>query len=321
VLSDLQQQQFDQNGYVVVDDVISLSLLDDLLSTCEGIANGLARDAVAAGGAPAEILGRPGPAKIVALTRLTGRGFGQYFDISLPPAGNIRPDTPINTAASVFSILVDEQLLDLVAGITGPEITCNPTQHLRLKLPVDATPSGSDGLAATVPWHQDNGVLLEEADASHVLTVWIPCTPATSQNGCLQVIPRTPGMPLLAHCPKPEGYSIPDTLVQAAGEPVTLEMQPGSVLLMDQRTVHASRENVTRDEVRISLDLRYQPTGEPTGRPLFPAFVARSGSSPQTALRDPATWAALWADARHRLAGPEAGSPFFRWGEGGSLCA
>src|SRR5258708_18406087 len=94
MLSDLQQQQFGQNGYVVVDDVISLSLIDDLLSTCDGIANGLARDAVAAGAAPAEILGRPGPAKIVALTRLTGRGFGQYLYIHLPPARHVPAATP-----------------------------------------------------------------------------------------------------------------------------------------------------------------------------------------------------------------------------------
>jgi phytanoyl-CoA hydroxylase len=321
MLSDLQKRQFGQNGYVVVDDVISPPLIDGVLSTCDGIADALARDAVAGGAAPAEILRLPGRAKIVALTRLTGRGFGQYFDISLPPAGSIRPDTPINTAATVFSILVDEYLIDLVADITGPEITCNPTQHLRMKLPAEATPAGSDGLAATVPWHQDNGVLLEEADTSHVLTVWIPCTPATSQNGCLQVIARTPGLPLLAHCPKPEGYSIPESLIQETGQPVTLEMQPGSVLLMDQRTVHSSRENLTREDFRISLDLRYQPTGEPTGRPLFPAFIARSRSAPQTELRDPAVWAALWANARHRLAGPETGIQFFRWGEGGSLCA
>src|SRR5258708_13705016 len=104
MLSDLQQQQFGQKGCVVVDEVISLSLIDDLLSTCDGIANGLARDAVAAGAAPAEILGRPGPAKIVALARLTGRGVGQYFDINLPPAGNIPPDTPSHTAPPRFPI-------------------------------------------------------------------------------------------------------------------------------------------------------------------------------------------------------------------------
>ena len=55
--------------------------------------------------------------------------------------------------------------------IVGPEIVCNPTQHLRMKLPESAVPAGADGLTSRVPWHQDNGVLLEEADDSHVLTV------------------------------------------------------------------------------------------------------------------------------------------------------
>ena len=46
-------------------------------------------------------------------------------------------------------------------------------------------------------------------------------------------------------------------------------MRPGSVLLMHQRTIHSSLENLTDDQVRISLDLRYQPIGQATGRPAF----------------------------------------------------
>ena len=73
-------------------------------------------------------------------------------------------------------------------------------------------------------------------------------------------------------------------------------MKPGSLLLMTQSTVHSSLDNVTPDQVRISFDLRYQPTGQPTGRPAFaPAgFIARSAAHPESVVHDPAVWQRNW---------------------------
>ena len=49
---------------------------------------------------------------------------------------------------------------------------------------------------------------------------------------------------------------------------------------MHKHTIHGSLPNVS-DEIRWSLDLRYNPTGQPTGRPEFPrvrgAQQTRSG--------------------------------------------
>jgi hypothetical protein len=49
--------------------------------------------------------------------------------------------------------------------------------------------------------------------------------------------------------------------------------------------------------VRWSIDLRYQKTGTPTGRPFHPAFVARSRRDPASVLTDHATWCRQWMDA------------------------
>ena len=65
-----------------------------------------------------------------------------------------------------------------------------------------------------------------------------------------------------------------------------MPLDRGSVLFLHKRTVHSSLPNVS-EEVRWSFDLRYNPTGEPTGRHLFPGFVARSRANPETELRDP----------------------------------
>ena len=55
---------------------------------------------------------------------------------------------------------------------------------------------------------------------------------------------------------------------------------------------HSSLSN-NSDDVRVSLDLRYNPTGQPTGRPEFPGFVARSRRDPSSELRDPEAWKQL----------------------------
>ena len=48
-------------------------------------------------------------------------------------------------------------------------------------------------------------------------------------------------------------------------------MEPGDVLFLNKLTMHASLPNLSED-VRWSVDVRYQPTGEPTGRPLVPGL-------------------------------------------------
>ncbi|MCY4604951.1 MAG: phytanoyl-CoA dioxygenase, partial [Gemmatimonadetes bacterium] len=74
------------------------------------------------------------------------------------------------------------------------------------------------------------------------------------------------------------------------------------------------------EQVRISFDLRYSPTGQPTGRPLFPGFVARSRKDPQSELRDPEAWAQSWYDARERLTDKNLPS-FNRWPFEDPTCA
>ena len=49
----------------------------------------------------------------------------------------------------------------------------------------------------------------------------------------------------------------------------------GDVILMHKHTIHGSLPNGS-DEIRCSLNLRYNPNGQSTGRPEFPGFVARA---------------------------------------------
>jgi hypothetical protein len=49
-------------------------------------------------------------------------------------------------------------------------------------------------------------------------------------------------------------------------------MQPGDLLCFHKKTQHASPTNES-DDILWSMDLRYNPVGQPCGRPWFPSFV------------------------------------------------
>lgn len=206
--------------------------------------------------------------------------------------------------SAAFSFLRNDSLLDVVEAIIGPEITCSPIQHARAKLPANLLHSHAEADAETkrqleaaiaenvAPWHQDAQVHLEEADPSFILTVWLPLCDATPENGCLQLIPR---QHLRDTVYWSEGFGISEENLPAV-DAVTLPMQKGSVLLMHKLIPHRSTPN-SSDDIRWSLDLRYQRSGTPTGRSFYPDFVARSRANPSSELRDHAEWARQWEQA------------------------
>lgn len=312
--------QLDERGYAVVEGVLDPERdLQPVLDEYAGILDRVAHQLHARGEVASAYEDLPFATRLIRLTRESQHALSRYFDISLPQGG-IRTDTPIHTGAACFRVLTNERLLDLAEGLIGPEISVSPVGHVRTKLPEHTLAGGGNGMISKVPWHQDNGVVLEEADRSRILTVWIPINEATIENGCLQVLATPRTQTLLEHCPTGTGGPhIPDSSL-AGRQPIPLPMQPGSVLVMHSRTVHGSLENKTADQVRISMDLRYQPPDEPTGRPLFPSFVARSRSHPEREVRDPEAWTRLWLDARDRLA--EDRLPAFnRWDPDSPACA
>jgi phytanoyl-CoA hydroxylase len=320
-LSSTQREQFEAEGYLVVEDVLDperdiAPVMEEYAGVLDGIAQSLYRE----GAIRSTYADLPFDQRLIQVCVESGRNFPQHFDFSLPQTG-VDHDTPIHVGPAVFGLLTSERLLDVAESILGPEIYSNPTQHIRMKLPHRAVSKQGpyNGLVSKIPWHQDNGVLLPEADEASILTIWMPITPATVDNGCLQVIPRSHRGDLLAHCPTTQGVAIPEKLLPGR-EAIPLPMQPGSILLMTQRTVHSSLDNITDDQVRISFDLRYQPTGQPTGRPMFPGFIARSQRHPEAVLRNPAEWARLWYEARARLA-EHANPSFNRWTKEAAVCA
>ncbi|HEY1296734.1 MAG TPA: phytanoyl-CoA dioxygenase family protein [Chloroflexota bacterium] len=321
VLSRAQRQHFDSEGFVVVEDVLDPDQeIAGVLAEYADALGEIANDFHHKGLIPTPYGELPFTERLIRVSQESGQPIPQFFDFSLPQTG-VRHDTPIRVGPAVFRLLTSPRLLDLVEDLVGAEIYSNPVQHIRMKLPKRAIPEGfSNGLVTQIPWHQDNGVILQEADDATILTVWLPLLDATFDNGCLQVIPSSHRAGLATHCPG-NSVHIPDELVPNE-RALPLPMRPGSVLLMTQRTIHSSLDNLTDDQVRISMDLRYQPIGQPTGRPAFaPAgFVARSRAHPDRVLNDPAVWAERWLILRNELAEQE-NPTFNRWTNAPAVCA
>ncbi len=322
-----QVDQFASEGYVVVEDVFEpqedfASLMSDYSELLDGVASDLLSQGKISAYDPAAQFQE----RVLSVVRQAGTLDLSPFDITLTQK-NVREDTPIYLGEGIFNILRHPPLLDALESLIGPEIYSNPIQHIRLKVPQDLHDQNYHwktglGVSNTTSWHQDAAVTTEDSENTDMITAWVAITDATIENGCLAVVPQSHIDGLAGHCTNAPGTGtglvIPDHLIQL--EMMTpVPLRAGSVLLFARHTMHRGLPNLS-ESVRWSLDLRYQPTGQPTGREFFPGFVARSRRDPSSELREHATWAQSWHDARAMLAGQ--GMPKYnRWNSDVPWCA
>lgn len=308
-----QIELFDSQGYLVVEDVLDAARLAAIRTEYAAVLDGLYADWQAAGRAPAAG-GRGFQDKLLTAYR-AGCDWFQPMDISLP-GDAITAQTPFHFGPAVFDMLTSPRLLDMVEDLLGPELTSNPIQHVRLKPP--ATDLYADEARAHITatdWHQDRAVAHESGDATRMVTVWLAITDATPENGCLQVVPGRPQM--YPHCPQRQTAIAPGCLDESKAR--ALPVKAGGAVLFHPLTPHASLINQS-EAFRWSFDIRFNVTGQPTGRAHFPSFVARSRAAPDTELRDWRVWKALWEAARDRLAG-QPHIPIHRWQSDSPVCA
>jgi hypothetical protein len=297
-------ERLDRDGYLPVHGVFDAAVdLQPVIDEYEGVLDRLASHLVALGEIEDPASDLPFAERYMHIVASTGRTHAQWFDPALPQA-DVRIDTPLWTGPALFGLLTNPRLLDVVESVIGSEIYANPVQHVRIKPPeslVDRGAAKGQHHLGPTSWHQDNGVVTPDADDSDILTVWIPLTVATIAHGCLTVVPGSHSGGIFTHCPgDAAGLEIPESALARDGA-VPVPLSPGDLLLLHRRTAHASLSNIS-NEIRWSLDLRFNPIGQPTGRSVHPGFVARSRRDPSQELRNPAAWAAQWEDARSRLA-------------------
>ncbi len=317
MLSAKQKAFFEDNGYLVVEDVLDQEkVVEPIRAEYRALLNRLYQGWFAEGRVktPPEELDFEGQ---LLEAYKAGCDWFQPMDISLP-GDEIREDTPFHFGPAVFDMITNDRLLDLVEELIGPEITSNPIQHVRIKPP--STDLRSDEIRAHITatdWHQDRAVGHEEADRTRMITVWCAISDANVENGCLQVIPGGHREGMKPHCPKVQ-TAIADAFIdETKAEP--LPVRSGGVVIFHPLVPHSSLVNRT-SRFRWSFDIRYNVTGEPTGRSHFPDFIARSKTVPQTELRDWGKWKKMWEEARSANS-KRPHIPIHRWQSDAPFCA
>ena len=315
MLSDDQLDSFQRNGYLVVEHVLDDSDLAPLEREYSGLLDVLANRLYQQGeidSAYAEF----------DFTERFARVVAQYpecidrMNISLPlDNGEIDADRyQAHTGPAVFELLRNPKVLDVVESVIGAEIASSPVQQMRIKPPlaqlVDDNVAHS-GVGNTT-WHQDTVAVLSEADDTNQVTVWIAVTDADEENGCLVSIPGSHLEGSHRHVPGeiPREPTVPaDIIGGRTGN--ALPVERGGIIIFHKQNIHCSKPNRS-NRLRWSLDLRYHPVGQASGRPAFPGFVARSRANPESELTDPVLWDQLWQDARMRIIRGEYQGPIFK---------
>ncbi|MGB0506569.1 MAG: phytanoyl-CoA dioxygenase family protein [Pikeienuella sp.] len=310
-----QIQFFDKKGYLVVEDVLDqVAGVDPIRTEYAAVLDQVYQEWVSQG----RVESVSGFEAQLRTGYAAGCDWFQPLDISLP-GDRIEEDTPMHFGPAVFNMVTNQRLLDIVETLIGPEITSNPIQHVRIKPPANLLSGDEVRPHVTfTDWHQDQGVTHDEADNTQMVTVWLAISDATTENGCLQVIPGSHREPLKTHCPAGIQLSIPDSELpkdQAVPTPV----KSGGIVVFHPKTAHSSLVNHS-DGFRWSFDIRFNVTGQPTGRSHFPEFVAGSRANPDSVLSDWRVWRDMWRQARTRLA-EKPHIPIHRWDSDHPVCA
>lgn len=122
---------------------------------------------------------------------------------------------------------------DLCRRLIGPEVRIFRSMFMN-------KPAGK---GTVLPWHQDGGTIWN-LTGDPLVTLWLALDPATTANGCVQVVPGSHRLGLLSE----RGHTI--TMEQertwcTAECIVPLEMAAGEVVLLHNWVLHASGTNAT----------------------------------------------------------------------------
>jgi ectoine hydroxylase-related dioxygenase (phytanoyl-CoA dioxygenase family) len=242
-LSDQQVKHFEDEGYLIIENLFTDADLQPVIDEISADLDRRCREAVAAGK-----LSRTYE-EYDFEHRLT------YVDAENQTISKSMWDNKV-ALPSFFGLMTNPKLLDVAEQLCGPELIASSVYRLRPKVRSHSW--------SPVPWHQDSGYFEPYCDLGLILTVWLPLVDATEDRGCLWVMPRLHKGGVFFHQPDDNAHYlvIPDEEFggrQAVAAPVP----KGGVLLLTNRTPHASFENQS-DIVRWSMDLRYQSAALPT---------------------------------------------------------
>ena len=250
MITNAQIEQYNQDGYTIVENVFSQNDLQPVLNEFEEIVDTFAERAYSAG----KIANKHSDKDVLKRLAALEKDFSGS-SVLIHHKGELKP--------ALANLWGSDKLLDMVEHWVGKDISGHPVWNIRSKTP--------QTVRMTVPWHQDSAYLKEGAEKTIQPAAWIPFLDVDKNNGCLQVVKKghKPENVLEHKLEKKAGVkdswylyiedkNIPEDNV------VTCEMKVGSVLFLHQLVPHRSLENFSED-VRWSVDLRFQNPKDEAG--------------------------------------------------------
>ena len=295
------KKEFEKNGFVRIRNVLDYKLdLEPILNDMAFIMNRLVHRFVSKKDKK-RVLGLSFKKKYSHLVKLNIPELDQYFNIRLPQ--NVNVDSDFFASQSIFNLIKNNKILEKVSKILGQEISSNPCQNSRIKQPEKAISKKNlhDGLVGRTPWHQDAGVMNKKGQkGTELVTCWIPFTKTRIENGCMLAVKESHKLGLVNHDTGSKGQ------VEIKGKEkiddlktIALEANVGDIILLSRYLIHCSLPNKSKN-FRISMDLRFNKTGQHSGRDPLPSFVVKSKNRKNIKVNNYKQWIAMWEEAKNK---------------------
>ena len=295
------RKEFEKNGFVRIRNVLDYKLdLEPILNDMAFIMNRLVHRFVPKKD-KRRVLGLSFKKKYSHLVKLNIPELDQYFNIRLPQ--NVNVDSDFFASQSIFNLIKNNKILEKVSKILGQEISSNPCQNSRIKQPEKAISKKNlhDGLVGRTPWHQDAGVMNKKGQkGTELVTCWIPFTKTRIENGCMMAVKESHKLGLVNHDTGSKGQ------VEIKGKEkiddlktIALEANVGDIILLSRYLIHCSLPNKSKN-FRISMDLRFNKTGQHSGRDPLPSFVVKSKNRKNIKVNNYKQWIAMWEEAKNK---------------------
>lgn len=295
------KKEFEKNGFVRIRNVLDYKLdLEPILNDMAFIMNRLVHRFVPKKD-KRRVLGLSFKKKYSYLVKLNIPELDQYFNIRLPQ--NVNVDSDFFASQSIFNLIKNNKILEKVSKILGQEMSSNPCQNSRIKQPEKAISKKNlhDGLVGRTPWHQDAGVMNKKGQkGTELVTCWIPFTKTRIENGCMLAVKESHKLGLVNHDTGSKGQ------VEIKGKEkiddlktIALEANVGDIILLSRYLIHCSLPNKSKN-FRISMDLRFNKTGQHSGRDPLPSFVVKSKNRKNIKVNNYKQWIAMWEEAKNK---------------------
>ena len=295
------KKEFEKNGFVRIRNVLDYKFdLEPILNDMAFIMNRLVHRFVPKKDKK-RVLGLSFKKKYSHLVKLNIPELDQYFNIRLPQ--NVNVDSDFFASQSIFNLIKNNKIIERVSKILGQEISSNPCQNSRIKQPEKAISKKNlhDGLVGRTPWHQDAGVMNKKGQkGTELVTCWIPFTKTRIENGCMLAVKESHKLGLVNHDTGSKGQ------VEIKGKEkiddlktIALEANVGDIILLSRYLIHCSLPNKSKN-FRISMDLRFNKTGQHSGRDPLPSFVVKSKNRTNIEVKNYKQWIAMWEEAKNK---------------------